>query len=62
MADLSAAAGTVDSASTVAVSVARLTVAEATPGTCFSAFSMRATHDAQVMPSTCSRVSAVATS
>ena len=31
-------------------SVARLTVAESTPGTFFSAFSTRDTHDAQVMP------------
>jgi len=33
-----------------AVSVAKLTDAEATPGTFLSAFSTRATHDAQVMP------------
>ena len=39
---------------TVACSVARLTVAAVTPGTLSSAFSTRATHEAQVMPSTCS--------
>jgi hypothetical protein len=36
---------------TSAVSVARLTVADTTPGTWRRAFSTRPTHDAQVMPS-----------
>jgi hypothetical protein len=36
---------------TSAVSVARLTLAESTPGTCLSAFSTRDTQEAQVMPS-----------
>jgi hypothetical protein len=33
-----------------AVSVAKLTVADSTPGIFFSAFSTRPTHEAQVMP------------
>ncbi|HSW08017.1 MAG TPA: hypothetical protein VLK61_25855 [Aquabacterium sp.] len=44
--------GTVDSAWMLAFSVARLTVAAETPGTFGSAFSTRATHEAQVMPVT----------
>ena len=47
----------VASARTVASSVARLTLASATPGTALSAFSTRMTQDAQVMPATWSRVS-----
>jgi hypothetical protein len=35
----------------VAISVARFTSAEPTPGTAFRAFSTRATQEAQVMPS-----------
>ncbi|EWS52471.1 hypothetical protein X551_04747 [Methylibium sp. T29] len=38
-------------ARTCAVSVARFTTASVTPGTFFSAFSTRSTHDAQLMPS-----------
>src|SRR5690606_33467612 len=48
-----AAAGTAAATRTVALPVARLTAAEATPGTLHSAFSTRDTHAAQVMPSTC---------
>ena len=62
MADFSAATGTVDSAWMLAFSVARLTVASKTPGTLSSAFSTHATHEAQVIPSTSSVVSVVATS
>ena len=62
MAAFSAATGTVDSAWMLAFSVARLTVAPETPGTFRSAFSTRDTHEAQLMPSTSSVVSVVATS
>jgi hypothetical protein len=45
---------------TVAFSVAKLTLADATPPTWFNAFSTRATQDAQVMPSMAScKVAAV---
>ena len=54
----SAASATSAGASTRAVSVARLTLAPRTPGTFFSAFSTRATHEAHVIPST--RMSSVA--
>jgi hypothetical protein len=53
---------TLPSASTLAFSVARFTDAVVTPGTFSSAFSTRATQEAQVMPSTCSSTRCVGTS
>ena len=46
----------------VARSVARFTFATLTPGTAFSAFSTRLTHEAQVIPSIDNSVAASATS
>jgi hypothetical protein len=57
IAALNAETGTSGTARMAAVSVARLTVALATPGTFFNAFSTRATQEAQVMPMTCSLIS-----